>query len=66
MSDSSAMDTSSPATVTPGQAANKALVDEFTRWRSGDDDVAASNLDKRSKIKLVKVRFDKGQKRWNS
>ena len=66
MSDSSAMDTSSPATVTPGQAANTALVDEFTRWRSGDDDVAASNLDKRSKIKLVKVRFDKGEKRWNS
>ena len=55
MSDSSAMDTSSPATATPGHAANKALVEEFARWRGGDDDAAASNLDKRSKIKLVRV-----------
>ena len=49
------MDTSSPATATPGHAANKALVEEFARWRGGDDDAAASNLDKRSKIKLVRV-----------
>ena len=58
MSDSSAMDTSSPANATPGLAANKALVEEFAKWKSGSDDAAASNLDKRSKIKLVRVSID--------
>ena len=58
MSDSSAMDTSSPANATPGHAANKALVEEFAKWKSGSDDAAASNLDKRSKIKLVRVSID--------
>ena len=58
MSDPSAMDTSSPATATPGHASNKALVEEFAKWRDGDDDVAVNNLDKRSKIKLVKVSVD--------
>ena len=55
MSDSSAMDTSSPATAAPGHAANRALVEEFGKWRGGKDDVTATNLDKRSKIKFVRV-----------
>ena len=55
MSDSSAMDTSSPATAAPGHAANRALVEEFNKWRTGKDDVTATNLDKRSKIKFVRV-----------
>ena len=65
MSDASAMDTSSPATVTPGHAANKALVEEFAKWKAGKDDLAATNLDKRSKIKLVKVSVDPNKAVWN-